>query len=78
MDDTTALVAQTKELESLDEFAAERGFEGQLQPWDVPYWRRKQRASLFQYEEGEIREFLPLPRVLQVRSPSHSLKSSFK
>lgn len=32
--------------------------------WDVPYWRRKQVRSLCQHEEGDIREYFPLPRVL--------------
>lgn len=32
--------------------------------WDIPYWRRKQLSSLYAHEEGEIREFFPLPRVL--------------
>ena len=61
-----ALPAQEKELKSLKEFAKERGFDGELNPWDVPYWRRKQTASLYsQLEEGEIREYFPLTRVLQ-------------
>lgn len=59
-----AFPAQQKELANLTEFARERGFEGPLNLWDVPYWRRKQLASLSRLEEGEIREYFPLPRVL--------------
>lgn len=32
--------------------------------WDVPYWRRKQLTSLYVHEEGDIREYFPLPRVV--------------
>jgi Zn-dependent oligopeptidase len=42
-----ALPAQQKEIDSLQEFAKSRGFDDQLEQWDVAYWRRKQRASLF-------------------------------
>ena len=60
-----ALPARKKELDDLQEFAKVRGFDGSLNLWDVPYWRRKQQSSLFAgVEEGEIREYFPLPRVL--------------
>nr|CAG4638310.1 EOG090X02LQ [Cyclestheria hislopi] len=56
---------QEKEIASLQEFAQSRGFDGKLEMWDVPYWRRKHRTDLYKYEEGEIREYFPFPRVLQ-------------
>ena len=59
-----AFPAQEKELTALESFARERGFDGSLNMWDVPYWRRKQVRSLCQHEEGDIREYFPLPRVL--------------
>nr|CAG4648535.1 EOG090X02LQ [Polyphemus pediculus] len=59
-----AFSAQEKELKDLHEFAVSRGFSGELQLWDVPFWRRKQKTALFQCEEGEVREFFPLPRVM--------------
>lgn len=34
---------------SLQEFAEERGFEGKLEAWDVPYWRRKHKRHVFKY-----------------------------
>ena len=43
----TAKTAQDKEIASLQEFAESRGFELQLEAWDVPYWRRKQKRHLF-------------------------------
>nr|CAD7396192.1 unnamed protein product [Timema cristinae] len=39
--------AQQKELELLEEFAAERGFGGSLKSWDVPYWKRKQQRTIY-------------------------------
>lgn len=57
--------AQEKEIEKLYEFALERGFEGSsIQLWDVPYWKRKQKKSMYNYNEAEIREYFPLNKVL--------------
>lgn len=59
-----ALPAQQYELESLTEFASERGFDGNLNLWDVPYWKRKQRKSLYNYNDETLKEYFPLPKVL--------------
>lgn len=57
--------AQEKELEDLLQFASERGFEGsRIQLWDLPYWRRKQKMSLFKYNDEQIKEYFPLNNVL--------------
>lgn len=32
---------------ALLKFAKERGFEGELMPWDIPYWKRKQQRTIF-------------------------------
>ena len=57
--------AQDKELENLYEFALERGFRGsRIELWDVPYWRNKQRNSLFNYKEEVFKEYFPLQTVL--------------
>jgi len=53
-----------KEIEDLQAFAHTKGFQGNLELWDVDYWRRKQKVALFKYEEGEVREYFPLPRVM--------------
>ncbi|XP_012281153.1 probable cytosolic oligopeptidase A [Orussus abietinus] len=60
----TARPAQEEELASLSEFAAERGFNGHLRQWDVPYWSRKQLRSVHNYKEEVIREYFSLPNVL--------------
>ncbi|XP_029849142.2 probable cytosolic oligopeptidase A [Ixodes scapularis] len=56
--------AAEEEVRSLHEFTAERGFRDKLELWDVPYWRRKQRQAVFRYDEAEVREYFPLPTVL--------------
>ncbi|CAN8002223.1 unnamed protein product [Ixodes hexagonus] len=56
--------AAEEEVKSLNEFTAERGFRDTLELWDVPYWRRKQRQAVFRYDEAEVREYFPLPTVL--------------
>ncbi|XP_077490536.1 uncharacterized protein LOC144101306 [Amblyomma americanum] len=55
-----------QELESLSNFCQERGFRDQLKLWDVPYWRRKQRQALLaRFDEVAVREYFPLPAVLE-------------
>lgn len=58
--------AQDTEIKDLFEFAKKSGFEGsQIELWDVPYWRRKQRITLYDYKEDKFRELFPLPKVLE-------------
>lgn len=57
--------AQDEELEVLLEYANERGFKtDRLELWDIPYWRRKHRISLYNYEEEKFKEYFPLNKVL--------------
>lgn len=39
-------------------------FIGELNHWDIPYWKRKQRKTLFSFEDDLVREYFPLPKVL--------------
>ncbi|KAI5637484.1 peptidase family m3 domain-containing protein [Phthorimaea operculella] len=55
---------QDAEIEVLQDYAMERGFEGNLEHWDIPYWQRKQKFTLYNFDENEIREFFPLPKVM--------------
>lgn len=55
---------QDVELEVLQQFAQERGFDVQLELWDIPYWQRKQKWSLYNFDENKIREYFPLPKVI--------------
>jgi Zn-dependent oligopeptidase len=45
----SARPSQDREVIELQEFAVSRGFDGAIQLWDLPYWKRKQCASLFGY-----------------------------
>ncbi|XP_043461666.1 probable cytosolic oligopeptidase A [Leptopilina heterotoma] len=56
--------AQEREIEELNKFAQERGFDDTLRQWDIPYWSRKQRRAIYQYEENVIQEYFPLPTVM--------------
>lgn len=61
----SAKAAQEQELQNLHKFATESGFEGErIELWDVPYWRRKQCISLYNYNEEIYRQYFPLPNVL--------------
>ncbi|XP_019889940.1 probable cytosolic oligopeptidase A isoform X2 [Ooceraea biroi] len=61
----TALPAQKQEIASLTDFARERDFEDTtIRMWDVAYWSRKQRRSIYNYDEAEWRSYFPLPTVL--------------
>lgn len=59
-----AFPAQQYELQNLHDFAAERGFDGSLNHWDIAYWKRKQRKTLYNFDEDRLKEYFPLPRVL--------------
>lgn len=56
--------AQERELAELQQFAARNGLSGRLEPFDVPYWRRKQLRGVYSFDEETIREYFPLPKVL--------------
>ncbi|KAK2720582.1 hypothetical protein QYM36_004458 [Artemia franciscana] len=57
--------AMDKEIEELQNFAAEKGHSEQLQLWDIPYWRRLKKRAQYSCDEGEVREYFPLPKVIQ-------------
>ncbi|ODM94287.1 putative cytosolic oligopeptidase A [Orchesella cincta] len=56
---------QEEEMENLLSFAASRGFDSELKPWDIAFWRRKQRDSLFSTDQFTISEYFPYPQVWQ-------------
>jgi len=55
---------QEEELASLQEYAESRGFEDKIRDFDVPFFRRKQIRTLFGIEDESIRDYFPLPSVL--------------
>ncbi|GAB0095431.1 uncharacterized protein DMENIID0001_108160 [Sergentomyia squamirostris] len=56
--------AQDAEMKNLQSYAGQFGFKGQLEAHDIPYYRRKQLKALHNFEDDEIRDFFPLPKVL--------------
>ncbi|XP_032678054.1 probable cytosolic oligopeptidase A [Odontomachus brunneus] len=55
---------QDLEIKSLTDFAKERGFTDTLRVWDVAYWSRKQRHSLYDCKDSTLSPYFPLPTVL--------------
>lgn len=55
---------QDIELDLLQDYAKDRGFDNKLELWDIPYWQRKQKWSLYNFDEDKIREYFPLPKVV--------------
>lgn len=53
-----------EEIAEVQNFAASHGFEQDLQPWDVPYWSEKLKESRYGINAEELRDYFPLPRVL--------------
>ncbi|XP_077997557.1 uncharacterized protein LOC144450736 isoform X2 [Glandiceps talaboti] len=58
-------VAAEREIEELKSFASSHGFHGDLAQWDLSYWAERQRESLFNFSEEELRPYFPLDKVLQ-------------
>lgn len=56
--------AQDHELSALQEFAGRGGQPQKLELFDVPFWQRKQLKAEHKYDEDIIREYFPLPKVL--------------
>lgn len=56
---------QDIEVEKLEDFAKERGFDVALDYCDILYWARKQKKALYNIDDEEIRDYFPLPVVLQ-------------
>merc|ERR1711988_914108 len=55
---------QEQELASLQEYAETRGFTDKIKEFDVAFFRRKQVRTLFGIDEEAIRDYFPLPVVL--------------
>lgn len=57
--------AAKKDLAQLKEFAAQSGFEGDIQPWDIAYYSEKLKEKLFDYSSEDLRPYFPLEPVLK-------------
>lgn len=56
--------AAVKDLEDVQQFAAEQGFEGDLQLWDVTYWAERLKEAKYAISDEELRPYFALPNVL--------------
>ena len=56
---------QEQELAALQEYAETRGFTDKIREFDVEFFRRKQIRTLYGIEEEAIRDYFPLPVVLE-------------
>ena len=55
---------QEIELEQLQAYAESRGFDEDLEVYDVEFFKRKQRRTLLGMSDEDFRDYLPLPTVL--------------
>ena len=55
---------QEIELEQLQAYAESRGFDEELEVYDVEFLKRKQRRTLLGMSDEDFRDYLPLPKVL--------------
>jgi oligopeptidase A len=53
-----------KELETLQAFAREQGYDKALQPWDLAYWSEKLKAKQLAINEEKLRPYFPITQVL--------------
>lgn len=60
----TARPKAQKEWQSLVDFAKDRDGLDHLQPWDILYYREKQREALFNIREDQLRAYFPVKQVL--------------
>jgi oligopeptidase A len=59
--------AAVRDLEAVRAFMIERGASAEaadIRHWDVPYWSERLREARYDYSEEQIRQYFPLPRVL--------------
>ncbi len=59
--------AAVRDLEEVRAFMIERGASEEardIRHWDVPYWSERLREARYDYSEEQIRQFFPMPRVL--------------
>ena len=58
-------IAAEKEMQEMVDFARQNGFQGKFERWDMSYYAEKQRNSLFDFNEEELKVYFPLDKVIQ-------------
>ena len=56
--------AAEKEMQSMVDFARKSGFEADFERWDMSYYAEKQKESLFNFNEEELKVYFPLDKVI--------------
>lgn len=56
--------AAEKEMQEMVDFAHQNGFQGDFERWDMSYYAEKQRNSLFDFDEEELKVYFPLDKVI--------------
>ena len=54
-----------KEYAELNDYARKHGFKGTLKQWDIFYWYRRMKEELFDLNQEKLRQYFPLPKVLE-------------
>lgn len=55
---------QEVELENIQTYAESRGFDEEIQFYDLEYFKRRQRKTILGMSDEDMRDFFPLPKVL--------------
>ena len=63
--ETPSRQAAEREMQEMVEFARKNGFEGDFERWDMSYYAEKQKESLFNFNEEELKVYFPLDKVIQ-------------
>lgn len=53
-----------EEMQDLLNFAKSKGFDEELEPWDISYYSEMQKKEKYEFSDNEIRPYFPLPKVL--------------
>ena len=59
-----ALPAAHREIEELEQFALEQGFQGEFERWDLSYYMEKLRQKKFNLNMEILKEYFPLNQVI--------------
>ena len=53
-----------RELEELNEYAEQKGHQGSLAHWDIPFWAERMREERYAFTDEQLRPYFSLDRVL--------------
>ena len=62
--ETPSRKAAEKEMQSMVDFARNMGLKGEFERWDMSYYAEKQKESLFNFNEEELKVYFPLDKVI--------------